>query len=279
MTTQQVAWTVDGFGNLAILHADHQTPSYTADWKILDLTVSKAETLMVLTIDGAFTVVHHAPEVFPLQWSSTVINLDNVKHTPKGQLNPEITEVLKMDASPDNTLYLVLNSGKLAQVQLPEGGDSEVEATLVEGVESVSQISAAPDGLVWVVCSEPKIGSVVKWMDPQKGKWNLIPDLNDALQVTGGPNGKAYIINSYGELANYTQKGAKTNIPCENYGPRAISMGPDGRLWMVTSFGGEGQEGGSVVFWTDNDGESWTEVPDSNANNLDAGLMKIEEFA
>ncbi|MDW3194098.1 MAG: hypothetical protein R8G66_17115 [Cytophagales bacterium] len=279
MTTQQVAWTVDGDGNLAVLRHDQQSPSYTADWRILDLTVSKAETVMVLTVDGAFTVVHHAPEVFPLQWSSTVINLDKVKHTPAGQLNPEITEVVKIDAAPDDTLYMVLNSGKLAKAQLSKESGAEVEATLVDGVENVKQISAAPDGLVWVVCSDPKIGSVVKWMDPEKGKWKVIPDLRDALQVTGGPEGKAYIINAYSELAYYTQKGAKTNIPCENYGARVISIGPDGRLWMVTSYGGDGKEGGSVVCWTDNDGENWNEVPESNANNLDAGLMKIEEFA
>lgn len=277
MTTQQVAWTVDGDNNLAVLYPNYQSPSYTTDWKITDLTVSKAETVMVLTIDGAFTVVHHAPETFPLQWSSTVINLDKVKQIPTGLLNPEITEVLRIDASPDNTLYLVLSSGFLAQVTLPSGEDTEVEATLVEGIDRVSQISAAPDGLVWVVCSDPGIGSVVKWMDPKKGKWNLIPDLNDALQVTGGPKGKAYISSSSGQLASYTQKGKKTEIPCR-LSPRGLSIGPDGRLWIYTNFAEEGV-GGTVAYWTDDDGENWSEVPNSNVNNLDAGIMQIQDFS
>lgn len=278
MATQQVAWTVDGNNNLAVLYPEYQSPPYSADWNITDLTVSKAETVMVLTIDGAFTVVHHAPETFPLQWSSTVINLDKVRQTPTGQLNVEITEVIRIDASPDDTLYMVLNSGLLAKAKIPESGEEEVEATLVKGIDSVKQISAAPDGLVWVVTSDPAIGSVVKWMDPKKGKWNLIPGVKDALQVTGGPKGNAYIINSAGEIVSYSQKGKKTEIPCQ-LSPRGLSIGPDGRLWIYSTVTGEEDEGGSIAFWTDDLGKNWTEVPRSNVNNLDAGIMEMEDFS
>lgn len=275
MTTQQVAWTVDGFNNLAVLYPEYQSPPYTADWKIIDLTISKAETVMVLALDGPVTVVHHTKEAFPLDWKSTDVNLDKVANTPKGSRLPEPTEVLRIDASPDNTLYMVLNSGLLAKINLPEGEESEVEAQLVEGIEHVSQVSAAPDGLVWVVCSDPAIGSVVKWMDPKNGKWKLVPNLMDAQQVTGGPKGKAYIIDSSGKLANYTQKGVKTEIPAL-FDSRGLSIGPDGRLWVISRFTAEGEEGGSTAFWTDDDGKNWKEVQGSNVINLDAGIIQSE---
>lgn len=273
MATQQVAWTVDNLNNLAVLYSDYQTPPYTADWDIIDLTISSSGTVMVLARDGEQTIVHHAADTFPLEWSSTTLKLDKAASTPS-EPGEEVTQAVHIDASPDDTLYIVLNSGLLASVKLPTGKDTEVSPTLVKGVDHVSQVSAAPDGLVWVVCSDPAVGSVVKWMDA-KGKWSQVPDLNNARQVTGGPKGKAFIINSADELANYTKKGVKTEIPCD-FGPKALSIGPDGRLWVIATHTAENLCDGSVAYWTDDDGKNWTEIPGSNVNNLDAGIINSE---
>lgn len=273
MTTQQIAWTVDGENNLAILYPNFQTPPYTADWNIIDLTISKSETIMALTIEEDITVIHHSKEVFPLKWDRTSLKLDKVLDDIAKSEEEARVEVVKIDASPDNTLYLVLNNGKLGQVILPEGDNTEAEVDPIGGIENVMQVSAAPDGLVWVVCGDPKLGSVVKWMDPKNGKWNLVPDLINAVKVTGGPKGKAFIINSDAELANYTKKGAKTPIPC-NFRPRELSIGPDGRLWVLDVNSTENQFGGSRAHWTDDDGKTWTPIDGSNANYIDAGLVK-----
>ncbi len=272
MATQQVAWTVDGFNNLAVLYPNYQTPPYTADWNIVDLTVSASKTVMVLVQDGEETVLHYTSETFPMEWSSTTIKFDKVALKAEESEGEEITHAMRIDAAPDDTLYVVLNSGLLAQVKLPKGKAATTQATLVKGVEHVSQISAAPDGLVWVVCSDPAVGSVVKWMDPKNGKWSAIPDLNNAQQVTGGPKGKAFIINTANELANYTKKGAKTEISSE-FIPKGLSIGPDGRLWVISGTAVESLTGGYVVFYTDDDGKNWTEVPGSNVKNLDAGII------
>lgn len=275
MATQQVAWTVDGFNNLAVLYPNYQSAPFTKGWNIIDLTISASDTVMVLTQEDNVTTLHYTKETFPLEWSSVTLDLSKVAITPEGSAEAEVTEALRIDASPDNTLYLVLNSGLLAQVSLPKSGKGSVAATLVQGVESVTQVSAAPDGLVWVVCGNSQIGSVVQWMDPKNGKWNIVPELYNAQQVTGGPKGKAFIIDSSCQLANYTKKGAKTEIPCD-ISPRALSIGPDGRLWVVASNSGENQTGGSAAFWTDDDGKSWTEVKGSNVTTLDAGLLQSD---
>ena len=266
MATQQVAWTVDGFNNLAVLYPNFQTAPYTADLNIIDLTISKSETVMLLTLDGEETIIHYAKETFPLDWGVGKINFSKIAPaSDDSEEEKEVVEVTRIDASPDNTLYLVLNSGRLAKVSVPDGKNTEVEAELVEGIENVSQVSAAPDGLVWVVNSDG-MGSHVSWMDPKNGKWN---------QVTGGPKGKAYIINSANALANYTKKGAKTDVPCD-FPAKGLSIGPDGRLWVMSINTAENLTGGSAAYWTDNEGKNWTEVPGSNVTNLDAGIIQSD---
>ena len=146
---------------------------------------------------------------------------------------------------------------------------------IVPCVESVSQVSAAPDGLVWVVCADRNIGSVVKWMDPKKGDWNLIPDLNNATRVTGGSKGKAYIINSAHEVSSYTKKGVPTTLKCD-FEPSELSIGPDGRLWVLSKGLGESL-GGKRAYYTDNNGKDWNEIVGAACTSMDAGVIDWQD--
>ncbi len=268
MVTHQIAWAITGDNRIAMLTRDFQTAPYTGEeWRLVDLTISKAEWLMALALEGEDSVIHYTNETFPMDWKKAKIDLG------------EGLQAIKIDASPKNVGYVVLNSGVLGRIELPkevkEGGEGIATFHEIKGVEDVMQVSAAPDGLVWVVAADPAVGSVVKWMDPTKKKveWHTIPGLGIAKKVTGAADGKAYVVNSKGEIALY-EKNGEFQMVLSDFSASEITVGPEGRLWVTSqdpSF-----TGGATAYHTDDDGRNWTMVEGSGVMYLDAGNVETD---
>ena len=181
---------------------------------------------------------------------------------------PEEVNASKCDISPSNDLYLVLSNGTLAKLAVPAKGGGSVAPETVGGVERVTQVSAAADGKVWVVDADG-LGSVVKWTDGDG--WNTVPGIANATRVTGTSEGGAYIVNSSGQIIHHTAE--ENGIVPTDFGVKQISVGPDNRLWAISDIP---QDGGSIVFYTDDNGANWNEVGDSGAVAIDAGLINSE---
>ena len=280
MATQQIAWAVNGNNNISIVYPDYQSPSYTNDeWNLADLTISAGKVLMVLSIEQGDSYIYHTPETFPMTWFKGIANLDAV--ATEDEKKERMPQVVKIDANPDNDLYMVLNNGKLAKatweaIQESEAEEeSEIVVEIVKGIENVMQVSAAPNGWVWVVAADPTIGSVVKWMNPENGEWNLVPNFGQAARVTGGIDGNAFVIDSAGTIFEITEEKELRIIPFWGSATQ-LSVGPENLLWIISGFPSESSFGGSYIYHTKDGGLNWECVEDSGAIYLDAGLVDMK---
>ncbi len=257
MATQQIAWAINGTSDLTMLFPESQGPPYThPDWNVQDLTISPDGTLMVLAWEGNATVIYYTPQNFPMEWKWFLVSLDGG------------VQGVKIDAGPGDSLYMITNTGAVGRVPIPADGGEQSSFELIEGVEGVMQISAAADGIVWVVACDPNRGSVVCWWE--KGKWKTIPELANALRVTGSKRGKAFVINSDGELYEFSKKGEAKRIHAD-FPSSQLSVGPNGRLWVRS--GQSTTKPGTSVYWTDDKGENWHEIDGSGVLQLDAGTV------
>lgn len=260
MATEQIAWALNADKQVVLIYPTYQSSPYTGDSFLVDITVSKGGTVLALELNDASTIVHFSKPEFPMVWQE--FSVDCGTNVNAG----------RCDASPSDELYLVLSTGELAKLAIPKkGGGKAVKAKVVAGIDRVSQVSAAPDGQVWVVAFDSVAGSHVQKMDT-KGKWQPVEGTNGAVNVTGTAEGGAYIMTSGGEIVLVDAKGEKSIVPTD-FTPTAITVGPDNRLWALSAVP---QEGGSMVYYTDDDGRNWTVVENSGAVAIDAGLITSE---
>ncbi len=263
MTTQKVAWAINGHKELSLILPDYQSPPYTSSWRLADISVYKETLLLLSKEEGNANTIHYTSCAFPFEWKSFIVSLESG------------LEISKLDAAPDGNVYLVFNNGQLAKIKVPENETEMVQYELVANISEVRQVSAAANGWVWVVIFDSSKGSIVKWMDPKDGQWNEIPELIHAMYVTGDNKGNAYVVTSDHQLTIINKKGKKDPITFEA-GAREISVGSDGRLWVQSME--PSTMGGSFAYWSDDSGKSWNKVEGSGVSYLDAGQITSDIF-
>lgn len=257
MNNLNVAWGINSRNELSLIYKDHQSPPFFGDEHVIDITYSAGGMVFVLINKDGSEILEYSTNVFPPQWQSLVLIL------------PGGIRVHKIDAGPDDKTYMVLSDGSVAVVSKPDQGEESLTPEIIDGIEHAMQVSAASDGTVWVIASDPAIGSVVSWLDPKSKKWSTIPDLNNARRVAGTNNGKAYVVDSAGDLWLYDKKGKSKSIPCE-HDVSEISIGSDDTLWIVIQDTGIN---GGLIYTTSNQGKTWEKV-DASALYLDAGVLQ-----
>jgi hypothetical protein len=257
MANQHVAWSINSRNEVSLIYENYQGPQFSGDDQAVDISYSASGMVFILHHREGAEVLEYSDSVFPPQWQELVVAL------------PGGITIRKIDAGPKNTLYMVLSDGSVAFIDKPKKGQASAEPKILEGVQDALQVSAAPDGLVWVVACDPAIGSVVRWLDPKKNEWTTVPELNNARRVTGTDKGKAYIIKSDGEIVLCDKKGDQKEVPSEFHATE-ISVGPDGTLWAIAQ---DGEPNGGLVFTTSNQGKKWGPVEGADAKLLDAGVL------
>ena len=257
MANESVAWGINSRNEISLIRKDFQGPPISGDDHVVDISYSVSGMVFILHLREDAVILEYGSSISPPDWKEIVVTL------PAGVV------VHKIDATPKNEVYLVLSDGTLAVASKPKKGAASIEPKILEGVENALQVSAAPDGLIWVVASDPNVGSVVRWCDPKTKKWSTIPDINNARRVTGAVKGKAYIITSDGSVVLCDAKGVKKEIPAEFY-VSEISIGDDDALWAIERHGDLGR---GNVHVTTNQGKKWQIVEGANAKYLDAGVL------
>lgn len=258
MANESVAWSVSSRNEVSIIREGFQGPPISGDDHVVDISYSVAGMVFILHLKDNVVTMEYGTNVKPPDWKEVTVIL------------PAEVTVRKIDASPKNEVYMVLSDGTLAVATKPKKGSDSIEPKVVEGVDECFQVSAAPDGIIWVVACDPNVGSVVQWLDPKTKKWSTVPEINNARRVTGTDKGKAYIITSDGDITLCDKKGVKKEVPV-GFHVSEISVGDDGALWATEQHGDLDR---GNVHVTTNQGKKWTAIEGVNVALLDAGTLK-----
>ncbi|MFY0601942.1 MAG: hypothetical protein JXR03_19865 [Cyclobacteriaceae bacterium] len=283
MATEKIAWAITVQNSVALLHPEYQSPPYTSDEvRFVDLSISKEEQVFVIALKNSDTELHYSNLTFPPQWKSAEIEVNEADDYPEDYEPPKDAvpletgslQAVRIDVGPNGIGYLVFNDGRLGQFDLPsEKSKDPIVWAQVDGVSGVSQVSAAPDGLVWVVARDSERGSVVRFQNPKNGEWKTVAGINDARRVTGRQNGGAYVVDGGGSIKEVSPKGVvERTLNFDHGGARELSVGAGDRLW-VTSSHPSISAGALKVYHTDNEGTDWQEVDGSGVLYLDAGQI------
>ena len=251
MEKKHVAWSNNCRGEVSVVYEKYQGPSLLGDLNFVDISVSASERVFVLSTNGEYTNLDAGESRIPSNWERFNVILP-------GGIN-----INKIDASPKNIIYAVLSDGTLGKIAV---SNNEGKLKVIKGVEGVTQVSAAPDGLVWVVATNGD-GSEVKFYNGKK--WTNVPGIEHAMRVTGTEGGQAYVVRGNGEISLVSAKGIVKKIPF-SHNPTELSVGPDGTLWAIA----QNQDfTGGTVYTTNNQGTKWSQVEGADAKYLDAGLL------
>lgn len=255
---QQIAWCLDGDSRVSIAYGNYQGPCLTADEDFVDLSVSATGVAFVLEVKQEVCIVHYTQGVFPPQWKEFQIGINAGEY------------VRKIDAAPDNTLYFVDSGGKVGRVKVDvENPEDVLQAEYIDGIESATQVSVGADGTVWVVSSEPEVGTIACYLDGSE--WKKVPEAKNPLKITGTKSGGFFMIQNDGTMAHYDKDKGTVDKVETSFNPSEISEGPDGRLWSISR--DMTDDFSKKVYWTDNAGQDWAAVDGSNAVQLDGGVL------
>ncbi|HAA14065.1 MAG TPA: hypothetical protein DCE41_21180 [Cytophagales bacterium] len=183
---------------------------------------------------------------------------------------PDVTGI-RLDASwQADVCYVVKENGSVWTVS-KDGAQN-----VVAQEDTAYEVSAGPDGTIWVVSREAiEGGALVKYLepgyDPAEPEWKAVPGVG-ATRITGQPNGKAMIVDGGGFLSRIDKEGNIEGFPVGDTVFEA-SMGPGGNLWAIMR-NTESNTGRDVMLQTGGEGEwvAWKEIPgDINAGKIDAG--------
>lgn len=259
MSNNSVAWSINSRNQFSLIYPDYQGPVFSGDKRLVDISVSDANGVFILINSNGRNTLEYSGLVFPFDWQSFHVVL------------PVELTIRKIDASIKDKIYLILTDNSVAWIPGPNAGEGNInkEPEIIPGSGPAYEISVAPDGTVWIVASDPELGSVVKWYDRKKKKWNTLPGLTNAKKVKAGPGDNVCIINSADKIDFYDKKGAATTLPAD-FGGCELSIAADETIWVVSN---QAKEGGARVYWTVDKGKKWHEVPEAAATLLDAGNM------
>jgi streptogramin lyase len=217
--------------------------------------------------------------------------------TPGGRINEFLlpaanSDPLMIASGPDGNLWFtdpgtnhigrISTHGKLSEFPLP------VANSFPRG------ISSGPDGNLWFTETSPSgstsVGKIGRITPAGAIKEFSLPGVNsDPAMITSGPDGNLWFTettsvgpNISGEIGRITPTGAITIFPLPNskyysqggggslygieFGPAAITSGPDGNLWF-TDLGPTGKIGHISP-----DGKAITEFSLPSANSSDYGI-------
>ena len=258
MINNNVAWSSNSRNRFSLIYPDHQGPVFSGDRHLVDISVSEANGVFVIVNSNGRNTLEYSGLAFPFNWQPFHVVL------------PSELTIRKIDASIKDKVYLILSDNSVAWIPGPNAGKDNInqEPQIISGSGLAYEISVAPDGTVWIVASDPGLGSVVKWYDRKKKKWNTLPGLTNAKKVKAGLNDNACIINTADKIAFYDKKGAATTLPAA-FGCRELSIAADETIWVVSN---QAKVGGARVYWTADKGKKWHEVPEAAATVLDAGI-------
>lgn len=179
---------------------------------------------------------------------------------------------VRLDASWNKDVcYIVKDNGSVWNV------DTSGTQNIVAQEDSAYEISAGPDGTIWVVSRDAiQGGAAVKYLesgyDPGNPDWKTVPGVG-ATRITGQPDGKAMIIDGTGHMSRIDKDGNVEPYPVGDTVFEA-SMSPSGNLWAIM-FDGESPIGRSVQLQTGAEGKwvPWKLVSeDINATKIDAAF-------
>ncbi|OJJ15876.1 hypothetical protein BKI52_36770 [marine bacterium AO1-C] len=256
MANQHVAWSINSRNEVSLIYENHQGPPMLGDTQVTDISYSVSETVFILSVNDGHNYLEYGKSQMPTDWKSVTVVL------------PSDVRVNKIDASPADKVYLVLSNGMLAEIATPDGAQATPQ--MIDGSEGAIQVSAAPDGNVWIVATTSE-GSIVRCLNGNE--WKTVPDINNALRVTGTANGEAYVIKSDGNIVLVNTEGVQKEVPFE-HNATEISVGADGTLWVIAQ---DGDVNGGLVYTTSDTGANWHHVPSADAKYLDAGTLAVAE--
>ncbi len=256
MANQHVAWSINSRNEVSLIHESHQGPPMLGELNVVDISYSVSETVFILSVSDGNSYLEYGKNTMPSDWKSVTLVL------------PGEIQVSKIDASPADKVYLVLSDNTLAEIAAPDG--TQAHPQVLDGSDGAAQVSAAPNGDVWIV-AYTNDGSVVRCLSGNE--WKTVPDINNAYRVTGTANGEAYVIKSDGNIVLVNTEGAQKEVPFE-HNATEISTGADGTLWVIAQDGGLN---GGVVYTTSDTGANWHQVSGADAKYLDAGTLAVAE--
>jgi hypothetical protein len=175
-----------------------------------------------------------------------------------------------VSVDPDGVLWTVNTDGEV-WVLVPGGGGGYLASPEEENF--AYDISAGPDGSVWVVSTEDREGgNVLQSYNKNTKTWTPLPAPAAATNVSVGPGGVLYTVNSKGEVwLVYPQGGGVMLSPPDTDFGQQISVGPDGTVWLIGTQVQE-QDGvvtGNVVMWWTGQNQVWNTIP------FPAAAMKV----
>ncbi|HAS46579.1 MAG TPA: hypothetical protein DCS93_39215 [Microscillaceae bacterium] len=252
MANQHVAWSINSRNEVSLIYENHQGPPMLGDTQVIDISYSVSETVFILSVKDGHNYLEYGKNNVPTEWKSVTVVLS------------QDVRVNKIDASPADKVYLVLSDGTLAEIAAPDGAQATPQ--VIDGSEGAIQVSAAPDGNVWIVATTSE-GSIVRCLSGNE--WKTIPDINNAKRVTGTTEGQAYVVKGDGSIVLVSTDGAQKEIPFEHQATE-ISVGAEGTLWAIAQDGGFT---GGNIYTTSDEGANWNHVSGADAKYLDAGLL------
>lgn len=252
MANQHVAWSINSRNEVSLIYENHQGPPMLGETQVVDISYSVSETVFILSVNDAYSYLEYGKDAMPMEWKSVILVL------------PQNVRVNRIDASPANTVYLILSNGMLAEIAAPDG----VQATpqIIDGSEGAVQVSAAPNGDVWIVAHTNE-GSIVRCLSGNE--WKTVPEINNAKRVTGTAEGQAYVVKADGSIVLVNTEGTQKDVHFEHQATE-ISVGADGTLWVVAQ--DRGFTGGNI-YTTNDKGANWKHIPGADAKYLDAGML------
>lgn len=179
---------------------------------------------------------------------------------------------IRLDASwQSEVCYVVKDNGSVWTVS------KSGEQLPIAQEDAAYEISAGPDGTIWVVSRDAiEGGARVKYLnpgyDPAEPEWKTVAEIG-ATRITGQPDGKAMIITGENHMSRIDKEGNIEGYPLGDTVFEA-SMGPEGNLWAIMR-DGESQIGRNIQLQTGGEGDwvAWELIPgDINATKIDAAF-------
>jgi streptogramin lyase len=154
-------------------------------------------------------------------------------------------EFKRIAGGPDGLLWGISLLGEVWSTA-PDG-HAELHSPAPE--DFAEDISAGPDGTIWIVSTERRFaGRAVKRLDPGRRSWFSLPAPASAVKIAGAPDGMAWTVNSRGHVWRLHPNGGGNLAECQvdtacvecRFSPRAagaseVSVDRDGTVWLIGS--------------------------------------------